>query len=222
MFKKVLIADDIDSINLGIISLLKNKAEIIHHARYCDEAILKIKNAKRIENAPYDLLISDLSFVSDHRLAKLKSGEELIAHAKKEQPDIKIIAYSIDIRKFRIKALFENLAVDAFVSKGREGSAELLNAIKTIHDSNTRYISPHLAHLLNDSSVLEIDENDIEILQFLSRGFGQDEIAKKLQSIGKSSSSLSSVEKKINKLKLVFKAKNLVHLVSITKDMGLI
>lgn len=222
MFKKILIADDIDSINLGIFSQLKNSDAIVEHVRYCDEAILKIKSALKIDNSPYDLLISDLSFKPDHRHERLTSGEELISEVRKEQPEIKIIAYSVDDRKYRIKPLFENLGINAFVSKGREGSVELSKAIKTIFASDEQYISPHLAHLLVDSTVLEIDANDVDVLQFLSRGYGVTEIAKSLKELKKPSSSLSSVEKRINKLKIIFKAKNVVHLVSITKDMGLI
>jgi len=222
MFKKILIADDIDSINLGIKSLLEKGVSVeIDHVRYCDDAILKIKKALK-DGVPYELLISDLSFKQDHREVKLAGGEELIAAARKEQPEIKVIAYSVDERNFRIKSLFDTLDVDAFVSKGREGSVQLANAITTIYNSDKRYISPHLSHLLTDSSALEIEESDVEVLQYLSKGLSQEEIAKTLQELRKSSASLSSVEKRINKLKIVFKAKNLAHLVSITKDMGLI
>jgi hypothetical protein len=41
----------------------------IYHAKYCD-ALVKIKKAIH-DNAPYDLLISDLSFKADHRENKL-------------------------------------------------------------------------------------------------------------------------------------------------------
>lgn len=222
MFKKILIADDIDIINIGILSLLKKgDSAIIDHVRYCDEAILKIKKGLQ-DNAPYDLLISDLSFKPDHRPAVLESGEDLIFAVRKLQPEIKVIAYSVDERSYRIKSLFEKLDIDGFVSKGRQGSVELSNAINQIEETGKRYISPHLAHLLASSSVLEINENDIEVIKYLSRGFGQEEIAKKLQELGRSSSSQSSVEKRINKLKIFFKANNLAHLVSIAKDMGLI
>lgn len=222
MFKKILIADDIDSVNLGVKSLLEKETSVeIDHVRYCDDAILKIKKAVR-DGFPYELLISDLSFKQDHREVRLAGGEELIAAARKEQPEIKVIAYSVDERNFRIKSLFDTFEVDAFVSKGRDGSAQLSNAIKTIYDSDRRYISPHLNHLLADSSALEIDENDVEVLHYLSKGMSQEEIAKTLQQLKRTSSSLSSMEKRINKLKIVFKARNLAHLVSIAKDMGLI
>jgi hypothetical protein len=45
-------------------------------AKYCDEALLKIK--KVLNDQPYELLISDLSFKADHNKNQLNSGEELI------------------------------------------------------------------------------------------------------------------------------------------------
>ena len=82
MFKKVIIAEDFDSINLAVMQVLSDIGVTeIHHAKYCDDAQLKIKKAI-LDNDPFDLLISDLSFKSDHREVKLASGEELIAWAK--------------------------------------------------------------------------------------------------------------------------------------------
>lgn len=222
MFKKILIADDIDSINLGILSQLeKNGSVEVDHVRYCDDAYLRIKKAN-LDGAPFDLLISDLSFKQDHREVVFKSGEDLILAVKKEQPEISIIAYSVDERSFRIKSLFNDLDINAFVSKGREGNPQLLKAMRSIYGSDKRYISPHLEHILNNSAVVEIDEDDIELLKQLSLGLNQDEIAKVLKDLGKSSASLSSIEKRIGKLKVFFKAKNTIHMVGMAKDMGLI
>ena len=103
MFHKVLIAEDLDSISTTVIQALEELSIIeIHHAKYCDEALLKIKKAIR-DNQPYDLLISDLSFKKDHREVKLLSGEELIDAVKKIQPTIKTIVFSIEDKSYRIK-----------------------------------------------------------------------------------------------------------------------
>lgn len=222
MFKKILIAEDIDSINIGIVAILKNLTNAtIQHSKYGDDALLKIKKGL-YDNEPYDLLISDLSFKQDHRHIKLATGDELVEAVKKEQPDIKTIVYSIEDRPFRIKSLFENLNINAYVSKGREGSLELSNAIKFIFNSDEKFVSPHLAHLLTDPTILEIDDIDIDLVRQLSLGMNQEEIAKFFKEQGKSSSSISSIEKRLNKLKIYFKAKNTIHLVGIAKDMGLI
>lgn len=222
MFKKILIADDIDSINLGILSqLTKNENVEVEHVRYCDDAYLRIKKSIT-EGAPFDLLITDLSFKKDHRDVVFEAGEDLILAVRRELPDIKIIAYSVDERSYRIKSLFKDLDINAFESKGREGNSQLLRAMRSIFDSDEKYISPHLEQLLNKNRVLEIDEDDIELLKYLSLGLNQDEIAKALKDLGKSSASLSSVEKRIGKLKVFFKAKNPAHMVGLAKDMGLI
>ena len=60
MFKKVLIAEDMDFINSGIkVEMSKLGIEHIDYVQYCDEALLKLKSAS-LNNAPFDLLISDL------------------------------------------------------------------------------------------------------------------------------------------------------------------
>ena len=93
MFQKVLIAEDMDYINSGIKSELKTlKIPQIDFVAYCDEALLKLKKAI-IENNPFDLLISDLSFVEDAHDQQLKSGEALIFEARKLFPDLKIIVF---------------------------------------------------------------------------------------------------------------------------------
>ena len=79
MFKKVLIADDLGSINKGVLSLLdKTGIRDVQSEQYCDSSYLKIKKAL-LDKDPYELLITDLSFKSDHRDEKYTSGEELIA-----------------------------------------------------------------------------------------------------------------------------------------------
>jgi len=78
MFKKVLVAEDLDSISIAVIQVLEElKIPTIHHVKYCDDGLLKIKKALN-DNEPYDLLITDLSFKSDHRKATLTCGDELI------------------------------------------------------------------------------------------------------------------------------------------------
>ena len=62
MFQKVLIAEDLDSINLAIAHVVNELAIAeIHHVKYCDDALPKIKRALA-DGKPFDLLISDLSF----------------------------------------------------------------------------------------------------------------------------------------------------------------
>lgn len=221
MFKKVLVAEDFDSINIAVIQTLKELDVIqIEHAKYCDDALLKIRKAN-LDNEPFDLLISDLSFVQDHRKVTLKSGDDLIEAVKKEQPKIKIIVYSIEDKGFRINSLFENLNINAFVHKGRKSILELKIAITTILTENLKYISPQMNYVLQDKIINEIDDFDIELIKQLSYGVAQDKIEEKFKELGITPNSKSAIEKRVSKLKDYFKANNTVHLIAIAKDLGI-
>ncbi|MPT33892.1 response regulator [Flavobacterium sp. WV_118_3] len=218
MFKKILIAEDVDSVNLGVKQLLEEfvTEDRIHHVQYCDDALLKVKRAK-IDQEPFDLLISDLSFVDNKfRENKLNSGEELIEAVRREQPDIKVIVYSIETKPYVIRTLLEEMDCNAYINKSRESIRELKQAIRTIYASDEKFVSPELRYGKADSELDEIDEQDIQIIRLLSKGFDQGEIADDMHY------SRSSIEKRINRLKTSLKAKNNPHLVSISKDLGLI
>ncbi len=222
MFKKVLVAEDFDSISIAVGQALKElSVSKIHHAKYCDDAFLKIKKAL-YDKEPYDLLVSDLSFKIDHRKNKLNSGEELIAATKKMQPDIKTIVFSIEDKSFRVKSLFNNLGIYAYVSKGRNSIPELKKAISEIFNSNSKMLSPELAHALRDKSLIEIETYDIEILKLLSKGYTLDEISSEFRDRSISPNGNSSLEKRINRLKIYLKAHNNVHLIAIAKDLGMV
>ncbi|PKH68195.1 response regulator [Flavobacterium sp. ALD4] len=222
MFKKVLIAEDLDIISIAVVQAIETLSiEVIQHSTYCDDAFLKIKKALQ-DNEPYDLLISDLSFKTDHRENKLTCGEELIEAVKKIQPDIKTIVFSIEDKSYRIKSLFNNLGINAYVSKGRNSIPELKNAVESIFKTDEKSISSGLTYTLNDKSLHEIEAYDISLLKLLSNGCILNEISVKFKNTGIIPNGSSSIEKRINKLKIYFKANNNVHLIAIAKDLGLV
>lgn len=222
MFQKVLIAEDIDSINIAISQTLSELGIIqVDHVKYCDDAVLKIKKAI-LDNVPYDLLVSDLSFEKDHREVKIKSGEEGITAIRKLQPEMKIIVYSIEDKSFRVKSLFEDLHVNAFVHKGRNSIEHLKTAIHRIQEENGTYISPHLQHIFKGDVTREIDAFDVQIIQQLALGIKQGEMESRFKELGITPNSKSSIEKRISKLKDYFKAANTVQLIVFAKDFGII
>ena len=222
MFTKVLIAEDLDTISIAIVQALeKLSITEIHHSKYCDEAYLKIKKALH-DKVPYDLVISDLSFKIDHREEKLSSGEELLEAIKKVQPDIKTIIFSIEDKSFRIKSLFNNLGINAYVCKGRDSIQELQAAIQRIYNNEETKISNEVALALRDKTLFEIESYDIALLKSLAKGQTLDEISSEFKVSGIQPSGTSSLEKRINRLKIYFKANNNVHLIAITKDLGLV
>ncbi|AOZ98384.1 response regulator [Flavobacterium commune] len=223
MFKKVLIAEDLDSISQSIIHTLEELSiDDIQHVKYCDDAHIRIKKALA-EKKPFDLLISDLSFKQDHRENKLINGEELIAAAKKTQPNIKTIVFSIEDKSFKIKSLFNILKIDAYVIKGRNSIKELEKAINRIYNNETGILLPEInTNTSTEKSIIEIESYDISLLKSLSKGLIINEIATEFKKSGIVPNGNSSIEKRLNKLKTYFKANNNVHLIAIAKDMGLI
>ncbi|WP_343616511.1 response regulator [Flavobacterium sp.] len=222
MFKKVLVAEDLDSISLSIVQVLEElEIPVIDHVKYCDDGILKIKKALH-EKDPYDLLITDLSFKNDHRKTNLLNGDQLIEAVNEVQPKIKKLVFSIEDKSYRIKNLFNDLGVNAYVSKGRNSIDELKVALKRTFNNEERILSSDLDFNFNDKSLLEIEQYDIYILQLLAKGYILESIAKEFRERSIIPNGTSSIEKRINKLKIYFKANNNVHLIAIAKDFGLV
>ncbi|MFM9826035.1 response regulator [Flavobacterium sp.] len=222
MFNKALVVEDFDSVSTTMINAVKELSipEILL-AKYCDEAYLKIQKAL-LNEKPFDLLICDLSFKNDFRENKLNSGEELIAAIKIVQPDIKIVVFSIEDKSFKIKSLFSDYGINAYISKGRNSIPELQKAIQGIYNVNTKMLSTELSHVLSKKSLLEIEAYDIELLKLISKGLMMVEIASEFKTKGITPNGSSSLEKRVNKLKTYFKANNNVHLIAIAKDLGLV
>lgn len=222
MFKKVLVAEDLDSISIAVVQVLEElQVPVIHHVKYCDEGLLKVKKALA-DNEPYDLLITDLSFKSDHRKVNLNSGDELIDAINKVQPKLKKIVFSIEDKSYRIKTLFNELGINAYVSKGRNSILELRNAIKSTFNNEEKILSSDLSFSFNDKALIEIESYDISILKLLSQGYILESISKEFKDTSITPNGTSSIEKRINKLKIYFKANNNVHLIAIAKDFGLV
>ncbi|WP_409415703.1 response regulator [Flavobacterium sp. PS2] len=222
MFTKVLIAEDIDFNDIAVVQVLQElNVPEIEYAKYCDDALLKIKKGL-LDNQPYQLLITDLSFKPDHRETNLNSGEELITAVKLLFPEIKIIAFSIEDKAYRIKSLFDKYNINGFVMKGRNSIPELKKAIQNTFDTDKKYLPQELNYILQDKTTNEIDNYDIQLIKYLSIGVSQDSMEAKFKEVGITPNSKSTIEKRINKLKVYFKANNPTHLVAIAKDLGLI
>ncbi|MFX0556107.1 response regulator [Maribacter sp. CXY002] len=220
MFQKVLVVEDLDSIGFGIAQMLKQETAIkeVQQSLYCDDAVIKFLRAQR-DNTPFDLLITDLSFKADHRESKINSGDELVKKLKLIQPGLKAVVYSVEDRSIKVKSLFNNHKIDGYVVKGRKGFKYLLEAIHTISKDET-YTSPDLSGFMSRKEVFEIEDYDIELLKQLSNGLNQKEIASLFQKKNIQPSGISSIEKRLNLLKLELNAKNVIQLVAMGKDLG--
>jgi len=222
MFDKVLVAEDLGSINHGISTILNERTGIkeIMQAQYCDDAYLKCRRACS-DDTPFDLLITDLSFKDSHRERNIVSGIELIESIRLIQPSIKVIIYSMEDRPAKVRSFFEDLHIDGYVCKGRYGLNELVQAVNEVTMGNT-FVSPLLSNAMSKNNVFELKDYDIMLLKYLSNGLTQEQIGASFKKNHISPNSISSIEKRLNKLKYNFKARNAIHLIAMTKDLGLL
>lgn len=218
MYKRVLVAEDLDTIALTVKQALES-IDIVHIdiTKYCDDAFLKIKKGIA-DNNPYELLITDLSFKKDHRETVLHSGEDLIEAAKRIQPDLKTVVFSIEDKSFLISKLQTQLKIDAYVMKGRNSIENLQQTIHNLYHQKETKVAP----TTGTTRLIEIDQYDVSLLKLLANGLSIQEISKDFKTQNCIPNSTSSIEKKINKLKIYFKATNNVQLIALTKDLGII
>ncbi len=219
--KKILIAEDLEFIATGVENALNELSAQVVHTRYCDDAWLKLKRAQ-LENEPFDLLITDLSFKQDHRKVELKNGEELIRTIRKDNIPCKIIVFSIEDRPMKIRSFFDQYGIDAYVLKGRYDNAEISKAIRAIGLGET-YISEEIRKKIHSKrSITQVEEIDLLIIRQLCEGLTQDEISLFLQQKNIRPNSVSTIEKRLKNLKDDFSAKTNIELVLIFKEMGLV
>lgn len=221
MFKKVLVAEDLDSINKAVADVLRKKGiDQIVHAPYCDEAHVKIKRAYFDED-PFDLLICDLSFKPDHRTQDIKSGQELISAVRSEFPDLKIIVNSIEDHPQIVRNLLEDENIQGYVCKDRQGMKHLADAIETVAMGQT-YISPEIELAMKKEQPNGLSQYESQLLTYLASGLTQEEIITEFEKENIKPRSKSSIEKHLRELREQFNAKTTPHLISIAKDLRLI
>lgn len=221
MFTKVLIAEDFQDTNQGIVNALKEELKIseIQDESFCDKAYNRLLVAVNM-GKPFQLLITDLSFKEGTLSQKLHSGYELVRAARELQPDLKVIVNSMIDDPVQIKNLFDELRIDAYVCKGRQSLNELIHAVGKVYNDET-YISSQIDMNLA-ANVFELDEMDLFILKELSNGFKKKEIRSKLQKAQLKPNSESAIDKRVSKLFVAFHVRNTTHLVAKLTREGVI
>ncbi|QWX84871.1 response regulator transcription factor [Cellulophaga sp. HaHaR_3_176] len=220
-FNKIFVSEDIDSNNLGVTTTLHQMGYTnIGHSQYCDDAFLKLKKAIIVDE-PFDLLITDLSFVNPRNSKKLQNGQDLIKAIKEIYPTIKVIVFSVEDDHHTIKSLFSDQNIDAYVCKGLNGLKELKNSIEALLENKT-YTCPIATAVLQQQNILALDSYEEQLLLLLAKGYKQNEISSYLKEKGITPNSVRSIETNISKLKDYFNAANTTHLVYIVSSLGLI
>ncbi|WP_374465319.1 DUF5932 domain-containing protein [Chryseobacterium sp.] len=220
MFKKVLIVEDQEVMNRGVLNTIKElNIPDFDYVTYCDEALSRIRTALERKN-PYDLLIADLSFEKDHIPQKLRSGQELILEAKKVQPALKVVVFSVEKKAKTIDDLYKIYQIDGFVSKARRDGQDLKSTIRKIFNGENVIPQEVLNTMRHISS--EFDAYDIKLLELLAKGYKQSEISTSLKQHRMIPHGIRSIERRLNELRDSLGAKNNIEMIVICKDIGLI
>ncbi|SEF49787.1 DNA-binding response regulator, NarL/FixJ family, contains REC and HTH domains [Halpernia humi] len=223
MFKKILVVEDFESASISVQKALKDlkiSEEDADFVYYCDAAFELFKKSMA-ENDPYDLLITDLSFVPDYKIQNLKSGKQLISEIRSISPDLKILVFSGEKRAQKIRFLFDDLKINGFVSKGRMDVKDLKKAINTIYKDQKYLSQENLVHIRKNHAI-ELTTVQYNLLKLLSEGVFQKDVPQYLKQKNIKPNSLSSIEKIISQLKVTFQAKNNEQLIAICKDLGVL
>lgn len=221
MFSNVLIAEDHQTLKISLEQTLRELGVLNQkYAYYCDDALLILKKHVQ-DNNPFELLITDLSFVEDHREQKINTGAGLIAEAKKVYPALKVLVFSVETNPAVIRNLFQNLNIDGYVLKGREDATDLSHAITRIAD-HKRFIPPVFAQEIRTRNAYDFDDFDLMIISQLAEGTLQKNIPAYLQQQGAKASSLSSVEKRLCLIRESFSFATNEQLIAYCKDRRII
>ena len=221
MFKRVLIAEDHESMSISVRKTLSDFGiTTTEYSYYCDDALMHIQKSVG-HTQPFDLLITDLSFEEDHRTQKIKDGTALIAAVKHILPKIKVLVFSAETKPAVIESLFKQYGIDAYIRKARHDSKELKLALDAMRKNQT-YVSTDLRQSLRQKNTHEFSDLDITIISLLSQGTLQKDIPTYLQQNNIKPSGLSSVEKRLSMMKEAMSFAKNEQLVAYCKDFGII
>jgi len=223
MFKKVLIAEDEEFLNISLRVTLNEFGIILDnrdYVSYCDDALMRVKKAIQ-EGKPYELLITDLSFVEDWRKQEILSGTELIRAVKEIQPDISVLVFSVDHRKSTANSLFNDLGIDGYVPKARGAAADFRLAINAIYKGE-KYYSPNLRKTDTGENHYKLTSIEKTIVTLIAKGESQKEISIYLKTNQMKPSSLSSIEKTLSHLKIALNVSTPVQLICFCRDKNMI
>ncbi|WP_298511195.1 response regulator [uncultured Kordia sp.] len=224
MFKKILVVEDIEIANYGIIKILVDKKIILKtgiiHTQYCDKAFVMFKEAMQKKD-PFDLVITDLSFERNYWNEDIASGLELIKKIRNIQSSIKVIVYSIENKISKINSLFSDQKINGFVAKDGYDAKELVNAVREVYTGKI-YKPTQLQNILDQKKAMELTDYQKILIEKLLEGLSQREVQQYFKKHNITPNSISIIEKRIEKLKIDFNANNTLHLIAILKDFGLI
>lgn len=164
---RILIADDHTIVRMGLTALLETETdiEVVGQAKNGVEAI-----TESCRLSP-DIVIMDL-------MMPKKDGVEATAELKELQPDVKVIILTTFGTSDGIAHAIESGASGAVLKNAED--TELVTAIRKVAKGGN-YLSPEIKRqLTEDPPVPELTPRQIQVLQSMTRGLTNRDIAKQL------------------------------------------
>lgn len=195
----ILIVDDSIIFSQGLVSLLEQFPEYVKSIKLAHnyQDALGILASKTVS-----LLLLDLNFESDDY-----DGFDIARKVKAFYPNVKIIILTQEAKIDNYEVLFHDIDVDGYLDK-QLGIEETLGALTAVTHGQ-KYIDKNIKAMLEIGKWLNISNREKEVINLLSQGLTQKEIADKLHISNR------TVETHIKKLSSKMGAKNSAHLVSI-------
>lgn len=171
---RILIADDHAVVREGLRQIIAKQSDMV----VAGEAASGPDVLKKIRSASYDVVLLDLSMPG-------RSGLEILADIKKEQPDLRVLVlsiYSEDL--YAVRAL--RAGASGYLTK-ESAPEQLVEAIRKVSRGG-KYISPSLAERLafaldTDSNKLpheKLSDREYQVLCMIASGKTVKEIAGEL------------------------------------------
>lgn len=219
---KILLVDDHQLILEGILSYLQNIENLeIETSNCCDTAFSKIKTA--LEQDPFDIIFTDLSFDTSEKNTNLECGESLIKAIQKENIDIKIGLITGHSETNRVYNVIHNLKPDAYILKGDCNIDELDFAIKKMLTGKIYYThSIHQKILKRVSIIVQMDDIAVQILKELPKHTKIANLEGIIKKPNGSLVKLRSIETKLAKLRTDLQANNNTDLILKAKELGIL
>ncbi|GAA3603081.1 response regulator transcription factor [Flavivirga amylovorans] len=201
----ILIADDSVIFAQGLSTLLQQYPDIVKN-------VLKAKNFKETlqitKTEKIDILILDINFESEEY-----NGFTIAEKIKTLYPYIKIIILTQQAKIDNYEILFNDIGVDGYLDK--QLSVDIaIEAISQIQEGK-KYIDSTIKEMLEVGRWMNISSREKEVIEWLSKGYLQKEVADKL------CLSIRTIEVHCRNMVKRIGAKNTAHLISIyTKYKG--
>ncbi len=196
---QILLIEDSVSYAEGMELLLMQHENIgkVYHVTNYKDTLTFLKNSN---NPLIDILILDLNFETDEF-----DGETIAKKVRQQYPTMKIIVLTQLVTNYYYNKLFNECKVNAFLDK-QLSVEETYNALEVVMNGDT-YIDENIARMIEIGHFMHISKREQEVIELLSKGNTQKEVAVKLFISPK------TVETHIRNLFERFKVKNSTELV---------